>query len=151
MKNEGLKLDQDKPRYELMGYCFDHLIPEGIGYELSYEMTDWFFSNGSIESLKFIALRLQDQVGLPTVSKVLEYGSKKYAAWNYMSGLKYSRLLGAFRRHLIGHFEEYEDKETSLPHLAHAACCVLFLLEYESNPMEYVAYDDRPKSKTEAK
>ena len=142
----GTKHDQDKPRYELMGYCFDHLVPDGLGNTLSYEVTNWFFERTSVQSLEFVALKLVDQVGLPTVSKVLEFGAKKYAAYNYMNGLKYSRLLGAFRRHLLGHYEEYEDPETGLPHLAHAACCILFLIEYETNSLDYVEYDDRPKN-----
>ena len=86
---EGLKLDQDKPRWELM-------IP------------------------------LWPQ--LEQVVKVLTYGATKYADNNWQLVEPSERYWAAAQRHLGASRTEYLDEETGLPHLAHAICCLLFLL-----------------------
>lgn len=69
---------------------------------------------------------------LVQVGQVLSFGAQKYAAHNWRKGMKWSRLLGAAIRHLFAWGRgETTDPESGLPHLAHAACCVLFLLSYE--------------------
>lgn len=77
------------------------------------------------------------------VSKVLTFGAKKYAAHNWCAGMPWGRLLAAALRH-IGAFMlgENKDPETGLSHLAHAACCILFLLAYEQRS---AGTDDRYK------
>lgn len=66
---------------------------------------------------------------LDEVAIVLKYGAEKYAPRNWEKGIAWGRLLAAALRHLsawaLGH--EFDD-ESKLPHLAHAACCVLMLL-----------------------
>ena len=66
---------------------------------------------------------------LDEVAIVLRYGAKKYAARNWEKGMAWGRLLAAALRHLaqwsLGHDI---DDESGLPHLSHAACCVLMLL-----------------------
>lgn len=64
------------------------------------------------------------------VIKVLEAGTAKYgtANWKKVSGGEV-RYLDAAMRHLVSHMSgEKEDPETSLPHLAHAICSLLFAL-----------------------
>lgn len=66
---------------------------------------------------------------LEEVAEVLEYGARKYAARNWEKGMAWGRLLRA----AIGHLASWakgkpRDDESGLPHLAHAACNVLFLL-----------------------
>ena len=68
---------------------------------------------------------------LLAVGEVLEFGKKKYAAHNWRGGMAWSRLLGACLRHLFAWARGQDaDPETGHSHLAHAACCVLFLLSY---------------------
>jgi hypothetical protein len=73
---------------------------------------------------------------LPTLAlietaKVLAFGAEKYGENNWRGGFKWSRLLGALLRHTFAFMRgEYIDEETGLSHMAHAACCVLFLLEH---------------------
>jgi hypothetical protein len=63
------------------------------------------------------------------VSKVLAFGAKKYSPWNWFNGMKHSRLIGAAFRHLAAYQQgEDNDEESGLSHLAHATCCILFLL-----------------------
>lgn len=77
------------------------------------------------------ALALLPIESLEEVGKVLTFGAKKYAAHNWRQGFKWSRLLSAAMRHLFA-FTRGEDKdpETGLSHLAHAACCLLFLISF---------------------
>lgn len=70
--------------------------------------------------------------GLELVSRVLEFGSAKYGKGNWRSGAKWSRFFASTLRHLFawGRGVDY-DPESKLPHLAHAACNILFLLEWQ--------------------
>lgn len=66
---------------------------------------------------------------LLAVAEVLEHGAAKYGDRNWELGMAHSRLYAATLRHLFAHNEcEDYDEESGLPHLAHAACCVLMLL-----------------------
>ncbi|WP_051017873.1 dATP/dGTP diphosphohydrolase domain-containing protein [Bartonella vinsonii] len=78
------------------------------------------------------------------IGKVLEFGAKKYGANNWRNGMDWSRLHGAALRHLLAWFDgENKDVESDLSHLAHAACCLLFLMESEA---KQIGHDDRPNS-----
>lgn len=72
-----------------------------------------------------LPFRALDEVGM-----VLEFGANKYSANNWRSGFAYTRLVSAAMRHLVSWLNgEDKDPESGLCHLAHAACCILFLLE----------------------
>lgn len=61
---------------------------------------------------------------------VLEFGAKKYAPgnWKKVPDAE-NRYFDAAMRHLCAwRSGEKRDPETNLPHLAHAACCLLFLM-----------------------
>ena len=70
--------------------------------------------------------------GVQQILKVLAYGAKKYAPENWRKvpdGRR--RYFDAALRHLTAWYGgEDLDPESGLPHLAHAGCCVLFLLEW---------------------
>lgn len=69
---------------------------------------------------------------LTEVSKVLALGANQYGEWNWARGMNWSRLLGAALRHLFAWGgKENIDPDSGLSHIAHAATCCLFLLEYE--------------------
>jgi hypothetical protein len=71
--------------------------------------------------------------GMDEVVKVLEFGAKKYARdnWKKVENAD-TRYLAAAFRHLIHHNNgEAADPETGISHLAHATCCMLFLLALE--------------------
>lgn len=80
------------------------------------------------------------------VVKVLLFGKKKYDDRNWESGMNYSRLYAACIRHLTAWFQEGEDidPESGISHLAHAGCCVLFMLAFTVRCMD--EWDDRPNS-----
>lgn len=80
---------------------------------------------------------------LEEVVKVLDFGARKYRERNWEVGMKWSRCFGATMRHMWAYWRgEEKDPETGLSHLAHALCCVLFLLAYH---LRKVGEDDRPK------
>lgn len=65
------------------------------------------------------------------VVDVLAFGAKKYGAedWRLVHGADV-RYFDAAIRHLDKYRRgEWLDDESGLPHLAHAACCALFILE----------------------
>lgn len=67
---------------------------------------------------------------IETVVAVLEYGAIKYAPgnWQHVENPR-DRYFDAAMRHVFAWRNgEKLDPETKLPHLAHAVCCLLFLM-----------------------
>ncbi len=67
------------------------------------------------------------------IVKVLDFGARKYARdnWKHVADGE-TRYLAAAFRHMAAHNRgEKNDPETGISHLAHAGCCVLFLLALE--------------------
>lgn len=80
------------------------------------------------------------------ISKVLGFGAQKYSEWNWYKGITFSRLFAAAMRHLWQWWRRKDyDAESHIRHLAHAGCCVLFLLQEVLE--ERTELDDRPNWK----
>lgn len=78
------------------------------------------------------------------VAKVLDFGQKKYSSWNWKKGFIWSRVISAVLRHIFQWLAgEDKDSETGLSHLSHAACGLMFLIDFEQNK---IGIDDRYKS-----
>ena len=98
-------------------------------------------------ALKFdegkLPLHLLSTEAMNQTAAVLAFGADKYAEHNWRKGFTWSRPLAAALRHITA-FNAGEDKdpESGLSHLAHAACCIMFLLEFEKTHKEL---DDRYK------
>ena len=90
-----------------------------------------------------VRMELLSSIALRKVAEVLTFGAKKYADENWRAGIAWKRVIGAALRHLTAWKDgEDADPETNLSHAAHAACCLMFLLEYlETHP----ELDDRYK------
>lgn len=68
-----------------------------------------------------------------SIAEVLEFGARKYSPdnWRKVPNLK-ARYTAAMLRHVFAWMSgEKIDTESGLHHLAHAGCCLLFLLEVE--------------------
>lgn len=78
------------------------------------------------------------------LGRVNTAGSKKYAARNWEKGMKWMKMIGCMRRHVLKFMlgESY-DKETGCHHLALAAWNLLGLMSYD---MRKLGEDDRPPS-----
>lgn len=67
------------------------------------------------------------------VVDILTLGAKKYKDDNWKFVEPISRYIGAFFRHIYAWTQgEKFDKETGKNHLAHAICCLLFLLYHDN-------------------
>lgn len=86
---------------------------------------------------------------LEEIAKVLTYGAKKYDDRNWEKGIKYGRLFGACMRHLWAWWAgQDKDPESSISHLAHAACCIMFLIHHQYWKIELASdLDNRPFNK----
>ena len=68
------------------------------------------------------------------IADVLGIGARKYSANNWCRGTEWSRYFAALCRHIFAWWRgEDNDPETGKSHLAHAGCCLLFLMEYQRN------------------
>ena len=100
-------------------------------------------------ALKFdtdkLPLNLLSTEAMNQTAAVLKFGAQKYAEHNWRAGFAWSRPLAAAMRHITA-FNDGEDRdpESGLSHLAHAACCIMFLLEFEKTHQHL---DDRYKPK----
>ena len=77
---------------------------------------------------------------LQEVVKVLGYGATKYGDGNWRQLDKLDqRFFAASMRHLMAYaLEEDVDPESGLPHLAHAICSLMFMLETNVEKAEEV-------------
>lgn len=84
------------------------------------------------------------------MARVLEYGKKKYSAWNWAKGMPWDSVIGCAARHLLGwdgvkgmwHDPGGDDEESGCMHVGHVACNLMFLLQFMTN---YPEGDNRPK------
>lgn len=64
--------------------------------------------------------------------KVLTFGANKYAPNNWQNVDDMSRYVDATLRHIASYRKgERNDAETNLHHLAHAMCCLAFIVDLE--------------------
>jgi hypothetical protein len=67
------------------------------------------------------------------IAVILTSGVKKYGAHNWRAGMDWNRPYDALQRHLTAWWDgENTDAETGKSHLWHAACELMFLVEYEA-------------------
>ena len=77
------------------------------------------------------------------IVEVLECGAEKYGEHNWRKGADWGRYYDALQRHITAWWDgEDDDPEWGLHHLAHAGCCVLFLLYFVATK---TGTDDRYK------
>ena len=89
---------------------------------------------------------------ITALATVLAFGARKYEDRNWEKGISYSRVFGAIMRHLWAWWSGVKtDSETGCSHLWHAACCIMFLIEFERRVGDLtlpVALDDRPNAQS---
>ena len=68
------------------------------------------------------------------IADVLAFGAGKYGTNNWCAGAGWGRYFSALCRHIFAWWGgEDKDPETGCSHLAHAGCCLIFLMEYQRN------------------
>lgn len=90
-----------------------------------------------------VRLELLSPGALEEVARVMTHGAVKYGDNNWRGGFKWTRVIGAVKRH-VSAWEKNEDldPEFGTHHLAHAICGLMFLLEFYQTG---VGQDDRFK------
>ncbi len=78
-----------------------------------------------------LAMHLLPVDPINDIVKTLEFGAKKYSPNAWREGIAWTRIMDAAERHISKWKKGIDnDAESGLNHLAHAACNLLFLLEY---------------------
>lgn len=108
------------------------LIDQAIEQERRIQLSIPATTHSESSALKYdtgkLPLDLLDPIALEGLAAVLAFGANKYAAHNWRSGFKYSRLIAAMMRHTFAILRgEYLDPESGLPHIDHVGCCWMFL------------------------
>ncbi len=76
-------------------------------------------------------MSLLSPIAMVEVARVMTFGAKKYSANNWRGGFEWTRPLSACLRHVFAFIGgEDKDPETNISHLAHAICCLMFVLEF---------------------
>ena len=92
-------------------------------------------------ALEKLPLDLLPFDALEEIARVLEFGAKKHGRRDWERGLSWSGLAAKILRHLFAWMRGADrDDESGRLHLAHAACCLLFLL---SHHIRQIGTDDR--------
>jgi hypothetical protein len=75
-------------------------------------------------------------------AKVLDFGRKKYAEWNWIKGQAWSVCFGCLGRHFKKILVNPIDSDSGLHHVGHIGANLVFLMEFYKN---YPEGDDRCK------
>lgn len=78
------------------------------------------------------------------VGKVMGFGAVKYDEYNWMHGIKVSRLIAASIRHIVAFMlGQNKDQDSGLHPLAHAIASLM--MAYDVLTIYGPEFDDRPK------
>jgi hypothetical protein len=89
-------------------------------------------------------ITLIPRAALEEEARVLHFGAVKYGRDNWRGGMEWTRMLDAALRHIVAYTAgENSDPESGLNHLAHARCCLGFLIHYAEHG---TGFDDRPET-----
>jgi hypothetical protein len=88
----------------------------------------------SAESASKARFDLVPWAAIEEIAQVLTFGGKKYGDNNWCRGARWGRYFAGLCRHIFAWWQgENLDPETGYSHLAHAGCCLIFLMEYQRN------------------
>ncbi len=106
---------------------------------------------GKKDDSEKIRVELLPAGALLEVAKVLTFGASKYGANNWQNVRPIARYYAAALRHLFARIRGQRfDPETGFHHLAHAACCILFMLSIEIGCDPAGALEDEDRDKKSA-
>ena len=77
------------------------------------------------------ALEVAGKFAIEESTHVFTYGAKKYKAFNWMKGMKWSVPLACAVRHSLAIYDGEEvDEESGRKHIGHIVCNIMMLLHY---------------------
>jgi hypothetical protein len=90
-----------------------------------------------------VQLHLLPPAALHDIARVREFGARKYADFDWTKSRDWTDYYNAVQRHTHAWLTGEDcDPESGLSHLAHAACNLIFLLEFARSG---AGNDNRPK------
>ena len=91
-----------------------------------------YASTGAVkDNLGKPPIDLMSSKAIIAIAEVMGYGARKYKPHNWRLGLSWSQTFASMQRHLLAWNDGQDiDPESGLPHLAHAGCQLMYLLEY---------------------
>lgn len=147
-KGSGARYNTNKPQFDLIPvrtfirmyeHRFDDLDVDGSNLYCALTQLAEFQEGDDAAvavALQFCSPWAQDAV------RVLEFGAKKYAEWNWAKGMSWQTIIGCALRHAKAVLEdELLDAESGQTHLGHFLCNLVFLDHYVR---VYREGDDRP-------
>ena len=140
--NQDTVIQEFTPQYELTQIVGPKAV---LTPEQQKQLIDMVASRDNAGKLDWSLLPME---ALEDIVKVLEFGAKKYAAWNYANGtgLSWKATVASLMRHLYAWLRgEDNDPESGISHLGHIGCNVIFLLYYTKHKDKYGVSDDRFK------
>lgn len=125
-----IKPEPKEPRRIWVNFYPDRSSPVPYAW-LTKEGANLAAAPGRSESVEFIELLPWESLG--QIVEVLTYGAQKYSPDNWQRVPDpQNRYFAAVMRHLHAYrLGDALDSESGLPHLAHAACCVLFMMHFD--------------------
>lgn len=100
-------------------------------------------TTGGMKGAKDIEVHALPWQSLAEIGRVFNFGSRKYADYNFRKGYKWSLSFDALQRHVwLFWNREDRDGESGLHHMAHAAWHAIILCFYS---LTGVGTDDRPE------
>lgn len=107
--------------------------------DAAYALWSW----GRGEQMAWIE-HLREPGVLEGASTILQFGTKKYAHFNWEKGLSFIDTISSGLRHAVA--EGMKDPDSGLPHIHHLYCNLIFAAHFDANQAQYKAFDDRPEA-----
>lgn len=162
-KGTGARFNDGKPPYELIALAAmtDALLQAAStnsqqAVVSAVRSLGRFQAGGDAQDLSDCLYWTGAAVGLDAAgmmaetAKVLEYGRRKYAEFNWAKGMSWQSVIACAARHLVGTPDNPGmlkdpkgiDPESGCLHAGHVGCNIMFLLQFM---LTYREGDDRPK------
>lgn len=109
------------------------MIPDSLPKDIELSKQEYPISLGQKFDSGKARCDLLPPLAVLDIAKVLTFGALKYAPnnWKKVENAKERYIAAALRHQLAYMSGEIYDQESGLPHLAHASCCLMFILELE--------------------
>lgn len=136
----GAPIDIEKNIERVRGYAFPYnLDPTKGGIKNDAGKV-------RVELLPFRAIEAIGEVMTWATTHKKGPDGKPYPDDNWRKGMSWRRVGGAALRHVFAFLRgEDRDEESGLLHIAHAGCCIVFLIQYAIESVRYASHDDRAK------
>lgn len=154
-RGSGARFNAGKPKLEFIPWGVLRsvtLVPESPSSQALERIAMFledFESRKDINGASIAFRYIPDQYRLASTCAVFDYGSRKYAAWNWTKGMAWSVPLACAKRHWLALARGVMlDVESDESHWGHLGCNLVMLIHFATH---YPEGDDRPPLEAFAK